>query len=233
MKNNSQKVDNILATQKGDLPAGRFSTWLRLTRSTQATKAGTLVPCGDCTACCHSSYFIHIEPDEAETLTRIPKELLFAAPGLPKGHVLLGYDEHGRCPMFIDNKCSIYEQRPRTCRQYDCRVFPATGLSVGEEKPLIARQAQRWQFTVNTAWEYKHLAVLHAAAKFLQKYAHHFPVGFVPTNTPQQAMLAIKVYEVFRDYTDELDNIESEKRICQIVTAVMTAYEEQVKIQKA
>jgi len=78
---------------------------------------------------------VHIGPDEHETLARIPAALRFPAPGSPHGHVVLGYDEHGRCPMLVDGGCSIYEHRPRTCRTYDCRIFPATGVDVGEDHP--------------------------------------------------------------------------------------------------
>ncbi|HJV08323.1 MAG TPA: YkgJ family cysteine cluster protein, partial [Acidimicrobiales bacterium] len=95
----------------GTLPAGRFSTWLA-----QLAGGDVDVPCGACTACCTSSQFVHIGPDESETLARIPPALLFPAPGLPKGHVVMGYDERGHCPMFVDGGCSIYEARPRTCR---------------------------------------------------------------------------------------------------------------------
>ena len=62
------------------------------------------MPCGTCTACCTSSQFVHIGPDEVDTLAHIPAELLFPAPRMPKGHVLLGYDERGHCPMLIDER---------------------------------------------------------------------------------------------------------------------------------
>jgi uncharacterized protein len=105
------------------------------------------VPCGSCTACCTASQFVHIEPDETDALAHIPRALLFPAPRLPSGHVLMGYDERGHCPMLVDGACSIYQHRPRTCRTYDCRVFPATGLVPdGDEKVLIAERAARWEF---------------------------------------------------------------------------------------
>lgn len=108
---------------------------------------GSEVPCGGCTACCTASQFVHIEPDETDTLARIPAELLFPAPRLPRGHVVLGYDERGHCPMLIDDQCSIYEHRPRTCRTYDCRIFPAAGLDLDDnDQALITRQARRWRF---------------------------------------------------------------------------------------
>ena len=125
-------------------PAGDLPTWLGEIRDTLRDGRAADVPCGTCTACCRSSQFVHIAPDETRTLARVPRELLFPAPGLPKGHVLLGYDEHGRCPMLVDDRCSIYADRPRTCRTYDCRVFAVTGVT--PDKPLIAEQVQRWRF---------------------------------------------------------------------------------------
>ena len=108
------------------------------------------VPCGECTACCESAQFVHISPDETDALAHIPRALLFPAPRLPRGHVLLGYDEHGRCPMLVDGGCSIYEHRPRTCRTYDCRVFTAAGVTP-DDKPAVAVRVRRWRFRYPTA----------------------------------------------------------------------------------
>ena len=114
----------------GDLSAGDFSSWMIEIQGAIRGDHGSDVPCDGCTACCTSSQFIHVGPDESDTLAHIPTDLLFPAPGLPPGHVVLGYDERGHCPMLIDDKCSIYEHRPRTCRTYDCRIFPAAGLDL-------------------------------------------------------------------------------------------------------
>ena len=132
----------------GELAAGDFSTWLDAMQRTLAEGVDIDVPCGGCTACCTSSQFVHIEPDETETLARIPRELLFPAPRRPAGHVLLGYDERGHCPMLVDGKCSIYEHRPRTCRTYDCRLLAAAGVEPeGETKVAIAERVRRWRFS--------------------------------------------------------------------------------------
>jgi len=90
--------------------------------------------------------FIHIEPAETQTIQRIPRALLFPAPGLPKGHVLMGYSDKGHCPMLVGNKCSIYEDRPQTCRDYDCRVFAATGVPVDQSQTEIADRVKAWAF---------------------------------------------------------------------------------------
>lgn len=101
---------------------------------------GTEVPCGGCNACQRSSCFIHIGPGETEASSRIPRELLFAAPGLPKGNMVLNYGERDRCPMLIGDKCSIYQHRPLICRAHDRRAFAAAGIAAGEaDKALIWR----------------------------------------------------------------------------------------------
>ena len=215
--------------QKQELPTGGFSSWLLRTRRALITGEGTNVPCGECRACCTSSYFIHIKPDETQTLASIPKQLLFPAPGLPKGNMVLGYDENGFCPMFKNNNCSIYEFRPQTCRDYDCRVFPATGLPAGENKVLISQQAQRWKFDLHTEQNNKQFFVVQAAAKFLTNHTECFPAGFVPNNTTQQAVLAIKVYDVFLNFTEERLKKERAGVNQKIVRTVVEVYE---KFQK-
>ena len=180
------------------LAAGDFSSWVTQMQRAIRGDGGSEVPCAGCTACCTSYQFIHIAPDETDTLSRIPEELLFPAPGLPRGHVVLGYDDRGHCPMLVDGKCSIYEHRPQTCRTYDCRVFPATGVDIDDhDKRLISDQARRWRFNFPTpADETEHAAVL-AASTFLKEHGDVLPKGAVPTNATQMAVLAIEIHEVF------------------------------------
>ncbi len=169
--------------EEGALAAGDFSAWLAGMRAALDGEADALVPCAGCTACCTASQFVPIGPDETDTLAHIPPELLFPAPRLLRGHVVLGYDERGHCPMLIDGCCSIYEHRPRTCRTYDCRIFPAAGLEIdGEEKVLIAHRASRWRFSYPTpADEADHHEVRAAAASLTE---HH-------DNVTEVALLAI------------------------------------------
>ena len=179
---------------ESSLDAGDFSTWMDKIAGALRGDHGSDVPCGTCTACCTSSQFIHIAPDETDALAHIPRQLTFPAPRLPKGHVLMGYNENGHCPMLIDNTCSIYEHRPRTCRTYDCRVFPAAGLDVDDEtKVLIGRQAKRWRFRHASAdGETRHEAV-RAAARFLNERA----ADIAPVTNTQRAVLAIELHDAF------------------------------------
>jgi Fe-S-cluster containining protein len=180
------------------LAAGDFSSWLVEVEGAVRGKHGVDVPCGSCTACCTSSQFIHIAPDETDTLAHIPAELLFPAPRLPEGHKVLGFDERGHCPMLIDGKCSIYEHRPRTCRTYDCRVFPATGIEPDEpEQASIAQQARRWQFSFPTEADRTQHQSVRAAASFLAEHPDLLPVTGAPTNATQRAVRAIEVHGIF------------------------------------
>ena len=133
-----------------ELPAGDFAAWVAAFRTALDGEGQSDVPCDGCTACCSSSQFVHIGPDETDTLAHIPAELQFPAPGRPAGHVVLGYDDRGCCPMLNADGCSIYEHRPRTCRAYDCRVFAAAGVAVDPDNEALAARVRRWRFTYPT-----------------------------------------------------------------------------------
>jgi uncharacterized protein len=180
------------------LDAGDFSVWVTDMRSAIEGASGSRVPCDDCTACCRSSQFVHIGPEETDSLDHIPNELLFPAPGWPKGHVLMGYNEHGQCPMLIDDRCSIYEHRPGTCRTYDCRIFAASGLTITEkDKVLIRRQAERWRFSYPSGDDESRHAAGRAAGQFLVDHADDLPPELAPVNTTQRAVLAFRIHELF------------------------------------
>jgi uncharacterized protein len=135
----------------GPVDAGEFRQWLVTARDAITEGRQAVVPCRGCTACCRSSQFVELGPDETDALAHIPPALLFPAPGRP-GFTVLGYDERGHCPMLVDDRCSIYEHRPRACRTYDCRVFAATGLEPdGPGKEALIRRIRRWRFTYDDA----------------------------------------------------------------------------------
>jgi hypothetical protein len=182
------------------LPAGRFTVWLgEITRAIRGEGTSD-VPCGSCTACCEASQFVHVGPDEADALAHIPAALLFPAPGLPKGHRLMGYDEQGRCPMLVEGRCSIYEHRPRTCRTYDCRIFAAADvLDDDPTKARVAERARRWVFDEPLADDVARHGAVRAAATFLAEHADRLPADLAPVTATQRAVLAVEVHGVFLD----------------------------------
>jgi uncharacterized protein len=180
--------------------AGAFGAWLQHARAVLKGNAGADVPCGDCVGCCVSSYFIPVRPSDQAALDAIPARYLVNAPGQPRGQWMMGYREDGTCPMLTGGKCTIYPQRPQTCRDYDCRVFAAAGIDAGgDDKAVINRRVRAWRFTYESpADRAEHDAVL-AAAAFIAGKRHSFPGGRAPTAPTGIAVLAVKVYRIFMD----------------------------------
>ncbi|MDO9473335.1 MAG: YkgJ family cysteine cluster protein [Caulobacter sp.] len=146
------------------IPAGSFRVWLGDIALALSEGADSDVPCGSCSACCRSSQFILVTDTDRDARSVIPAELLFAAPGLPVGNHVMGYDANGHCPMFGESGCSIYEQRPQACRAYDCRIFTATKIDVGADgHHEIALRAQQWHFDMDAQSDIAQAAVLAAA----------------------------------------------------------------------
>jgi Fe-S-cluster containining protein len=94
--------------------------------------------------------------------------------------------------MLTDDGCSIYEHRPRTCRTYDCRVFPAAGLEPDDPDGAIAQRARRWRFELPSELDEQEHAAVRAAATYVRE---HRPSGAV--NQTQVAVRAIEVHETF------------------------------------
>jgi Fe-S-cluster containining protein len=75
------------------------------------------VPCGSCTLCCER-LTPNLTPSEVSS-GKYPLSLIEG----PEGPVVAMFKnpETGGCSMFQGGKCSIYEDRPVACRQFDCR----------------------------------------------------------------------------------------------------------------
>lgn len=197
------------------VPAGVFSRWLDTFLKALEGDGNHDVPCGDCIGCCSSSYFIHIGKDDHAARQAIPADRRFAAPGMPKGHELMGYDARGLCPMLENSRCTIYAARPGTCRQYDCRIFAAAGMEAGgAEKRIINNRVRAWTFEYPTEHDRALHQAVREAATFLRERRDAFPGGRVPDNPSQIALIALRAHAVFLDGAARgLDPAEVAERI--------------------
>jgi Fe-S-cluster containining protein len=191
------------AEASAPLPAGGFSAWLRDMRAALAGRGGMNVACGDCRGCCTSYYYVKIRADEAAALARIAElagkhHLEPGPPGDPHSR-LLGHQANGHCRMLVNRECTIYADRPETCRSYDCRVFTAAGMNAGEGKTEINERVARWRFEYPTPRDRAEHAAVTAAADFLRQHPVRFAGGHVPSRPSEIAVLAVKTYEVFLD----------------------------------
>jgi uncharacterized protein len=168
------------------LPAGNFSEWLHAMRTALAGDGGMDVACGECVGCCTSAYYIKVRAKETRALAAIDPRHLDPEP-TAAGDRIMGYDANGHCHMFRDGGCSVYADRPETCRAYDCRVFAAAGIAAGgDDKSVINERVSRWRF------EYP-------SANYLRQHPVRFPNGRVPSRPSDIAVLAVKTYRVFLD----------------------------------
>jgi Fe-S-cluster containining protein len=97
-------------TKRSGSPTKLLRTWI----TAQATGDDINVPCGTCNACCRTARMeIDVLADEAAVI----EHTLDAA-----GNRKLAKNPDGSCVYLVEGKCSVYANRPRACRTYDCRV---------------------------------------------------------------------------------------------------------------
>ncbi len=191
------------------LPAGNFSEWLRAMRAALSSRGGMDVACGDCRGCCVSSYYVKVRAHETAALARIGAEYLEPGPPGDPGARLMGFQPNGHCRMLSDGNCSIYSDRPETCRSYDCRVFTAAGMKAGADKPVINQRVSRWAFEYPTQGDREEQRAVSAAAGYLRQHPVRLPGGHVPSRPSEIAVLAVKAYTVFLDPPDTDAGISS------------------------
>jgi len=79
------------------------------------------VPCGTCTACCSGpGWGLRLDPDDDPS-----RYTTLEADG---SHWVVASVVHGGCVYLEDGVCSIYEDRPKVCRRFDCADLPLVGL---------------------------------------------------------------------------------------------------------
>jgi Fe-S-cluster containining protein len=189
------------------IDAGNFAQWLTAMLASLRGEAGTQVPCGDCVGCCVSSYHIALRPQDEHVVARVPAEHLLSAPNAPLGYRYMAYRDDGTCPMLLERRCSVYEHRPQTCRDYDCRVFTAAGIdSAGTGKRMINERIAAWRFSYATEKDRETHAAVQSAARFIVTHAARLPSVQFPTAPTGIAVLALKSYTVFLDATTPADD---------------------------
>lgn len=202
--------------------AGDFEAWIQKILLSFKTGEAIDVPCGDCRGCCSAGRFVHLTPSDQPAHSTIPKQFLQQAPGLPKGHAVMGYLAGGVCPMLKGGNCSIYSSRPSTCRTFDCRVLAVAGLHVGGRwNERINERVQAWRFSVSSENSQQRFKAIRAAASFIERHPAAFPDGRAPGEPTTVAVLAIKVHSVF------LSNNNAEPRdIAHAIVAASRSFEE-------
>jgi Fe-S-cluster containining protein len=177
------------------IDAGPFGPWLEAFLASLRGNSGTDVPCGDCVGCCMSSYTNLVRPEEIRARKAIGEEWLTSVPSLGVGMQAMGHLAEGTCPMLHDRQCSVYNDRPLTCRDFDCRVFAAAGIDSG--RSAIDARVRVWRFSYASESDRAAHRAIAAAAAFIGEHSERFPELRLPKNPTGIAVLATKCHALF------------------------------------
>ena len=176
------------------------------------------VPCDGCVGCCVSSYAIALRPADKVALAAVPaRHLRLPTDG---GVALMGYREDGSCPMLEAGRCTIYADRPQTCRDYDCRIYAATGLLPDGKRPVILERVREWRFADTTQEEDLQRDALRRAAHFIREHAALFPPGARAHSAAAAAVLAVKTWSLFaNEKGDEAEAASPHEQVKRVLEA--------------
>ncbi len=180
-------------TKPETIDAGDFKNWLEETQAALIARVPAKVPCGQCSACCKSHQFIFVDIEEHEAIAAIGESLLFPAPG--KSGFVMGFDANGHCPMFKDEHCTIYADRPHTCRTYDCRIFTASGVEP-KTQTQIATQSKHWVFSYPQPRDRTLHQAVQGAAAFLKAHDREIMAALPNLDLSQPIQLALSAVKL-------------------------------------
>lgn len=176
--------------------AGQFGEWLAAMRAVLRGERDADVPCGECVGCCVSSYPIPLRPGDARARAEVPEAFLLGST-VAGERWMMGFREDGRCPFMNAGKCDIYAERPRTCRDYDCRIYAAAGLLPDGHRSVIEQRVREWQFTFGSDDERLQAVAVRRAAQFIRDNQLLFPAGVRAASATAAAVLAVKTFALF------------------------------------
>jgi hypothetical protein len=196
----------------GRIDAGIFGEWLREMRAVLRGERDANVPCGDCIGCCVSSYPILLRLKDRLAREQVPEARLIG-PARPGERWLMGYRDDGSCPFLEERRCSIYSDRPQTCRDYDCRIYAAAGLLPDGNRPVIADRVGAWEFGHSSEQDGHEADAVKRAAQFIRAHAELFPRAMRAGSATAAAVLAVKTYPMFLEPEDRRSPEELAQRV--------------------
>jgi Fe-S-cluster containining protein len=143
------------------------------------------VPCGSCNACC-KIYDVDLCPWESGAGLDYHVDA--------NGKRVLRRNADGSCVHLIDNRCSVYAQRPLTCATYDCRTMSIAGVTIKGSPELNAQELNAAIMRFKPRLKSKRDRELHDKIRFL---THGFVTRGVPAEmAAQNAVLIVGTYPI-------------------------------------
>lgn len=198
-----------------DRSAGDFDEWLTGMRAVLRGEAVADVPCAGCVGCCVSAYAIPLRPGDRVALEKVPDQYLQLRPG---SAVRMLHRADGTCPMLESGRCTIYADRPQTCRDYDCRIYAAAGLEPDGHRPVIQERVREWRFAPADEAGRERAASVRRAAAFIRSHAQLFPAAVRAHSATAAAVMAVKVHALFLGDPD-VGAVPPEELVRQVLAA--------------
>ena len=184
--------------------AGSVSDFLSKIQRSQWSDDGIDTPCGDCDLCCRG-LSISIEADESSTLDAIEPQLLDAHQSGDLSYWTIKMKPDGSCPKLVGGKCSIWKDRPRVCKRFDCRLF-----ALGELPPPVRNQSftdrvNSWRFSIDLQDDEENFEAFRRAMQLISLHQSTFAKRGIEAGTIQAASLAIDLRHLFFKQSDSLE----------------------------
>lgn len=80
-----------------------------------------VVPCGSCQLCCKGQDVFLFPGEDANGLPIVPGIIPASFGRAARPAMRLTQKPNGDCAHLGPDGCTVYDQRPRTCRIFDCR----------------------------------------------------------------------------------------------------------------
>ena len=113
--------------------------------------------------------------------------------------MLLGYDEHGRCPMLTEGAARSTSTGPARAAPMTAGSSRPPASSPKAASRRIARRARRWRFEHPAEADRDQHEAVRAAVTFIRRHAADLPEGAVPATATGLAVLAIELHGTFLD----------------------------------
>ena len=111
----------------------------------EAMLSDAIVPCGTCHACCHSPVAVSPEAGDDPSLYKLAISVDRTA---PNQHAMVTLDRKpdGSCYALRNGRCTIWDKRPRVCRNFDCRkMFVLHSKAERSEERRVGKECRsRW-----------------------------------------------------------------------------------------
>ena len=128
-------------------------------------------------------------------------------------------DPSGNCPKLIDGRCSIWSNRPRMCKRFDCRLHALAELDPHAIPASLSERIASWKFSFDREDDVIQQQSFLRAMKFLNANSEIFAARGIESGSIKMASLAVDLRHLFDDSTKTTDEAQL---LAEVLLAIRT-----------